>query len=69
MRARSASNGKGGRMLVSVVVILARRRPEYRRPLGRLLGFIVVIDGLTALPITVVGHAAPAPLARRVGIL
>jgi hypothetical protein len=55
-------------MLVPLV-ILARRRPDYHRPLGRPLGFIVVIDGLTALPIAVVGHVATAPLAHRVGIL
>lgn len=56
-------------LLLLPVIILVRRRPEFHRPLGRLLGFFVVIDGLTARRVTVVSHAATAPLAYRVGIL
>lgn len=46
-------------LLLVPVVITTRRRPEFHRPLGRLLGLFVVIGGLTALPVAVISHSTP----------
>lgn len=46
-------------LLLAPAVILTRRRPEFHRPLGRLLGLFVVIGGLTALPVAVMSHSTP----------
>ncbi|CEJ85011.1 conserved membrane hypothetical protein [Hyphomicrobium sp. GJ21] len=46
-------------LLLAPAVILSRRRPEFHRPLGRLLGLFVVIGGLTALPVAVMSHSTP----------
>ncbi|AGK57745.1 hypothetical protein HYPDE_30353 [Hyphomicrobium denitrificans 1NES1] len=46
-------------LLLAPVVVLARRRPEFHRPLGRLLGFFVVIGGLTALPVAAMSDSTP----------
>ena len=51
-------------LLMAPVVLAARRRPNYHRPLGRLLGVFVVIGGLTALPVAVLSHS---PLGARSG--
>jgi hypothetical protein len=46
-------------LLLAPVVIMQRHRPEFHRPLGRLLGLFVVIGGLTALPVALVSHSTP----------
>lgn len=46
-------------LLLAPVVILARHRPEFHKLLGRLLGFFVVIGGLTALPVALMSHSTP----------
>jgi len=46
-------------LLLAPAVILTRRRPEFHRPLGRLLGLFVVIGGLTALPVAILSHSTP----------
>ena len=46
-------------LLLAPAVIMARQRPEFHRPLGRLLGFFVVIGGLTALPVALMSHSTP----------
>lgn len=46
-------------LLLAPVVLLTRHRPEFHRPLGRLLGLFVVIGGLTALPVALLSHSTP----------
>lgn len=46
-------------LLLAPAVIMTRRRPEFHRPLGRLLGLFVVIGGLTALPVALMSHSTP----------
>lgn len=45
-------------LLLVPVVIGARHRPPLHRKLGRVLGFFVVIGGLTALPVAVLSHSS-----------
>jgi len=45
-------------LLMAPAVILLRHKPEFHRPLGRLLGVFVVIGGLTALPVALVSHSS-----------
>lgn len=45
-------------LLLVPAVILTRQRPQFHRPLGRLLGLFVVIGGLTALPVALLSHSA-----------
>ncbi|MFT3730841.1 MAG: DUF2306 domain-containing protein [Hyphomicrobium sp.] len=51
-------------LLLAPAAVLTRRRPEFHRPLGRLLGAFVVIGGLTALPVAIMSHS---PLVARAG--
>jgi Predicted membrane protein (DUF2306) len=51
-------------LLLAPLVVGLRQRPEFHRPLGRLLGVFVVIGGLTALPVAVLSHS---PFAARAG--
>ncbi len=47
-------------LLLLPVVIGLRKRGEFHRPLGRLLGGFVVIGGLTALPVAALSESAIA---------
>lgn len=51
-------------LLLAPPVVALRHRPEFHRPLGRLLGVFVVIGGLTVLPVAIMSHS---PLAARAG--
>jgi len=47
-------------LLLAPLVVASRHRPEFHRPLGRLLDVFVVIGGLTALPVAVMSHSSIA---------
>lgn len=47
-------------LLLMPVVILTRRRPQYHRMLGRLVGGFVVAGGLTALPVAIFSDSSIA---------
>lgn len=49
----------GSALLLMPIVLALRHKPKWHKQVGRVAAIAVVVGGLTALPVAIVGHSAP----------